>query len=503
MNVINVMNFVRQCEPRDLNTEKKLFPTTKSQLDVVNKYGVPNTFLLQYDAMCDPKYVDLFKQNATEKTELGLWFEIVKPMTDACGLPYRSENGWTWDWHIIPGFSMGYSPKERELLVDESMRKFKEIFGYYPKTIASWAFDTYTLNYFFKNYDISAVGICRDQVNTDAYTFRGGYFNQGYYPSDLNHFTPAQTDEHRVNVPIFRLLGPCPIHNYDDRKYLPAEYIPMHICFTMESVWKTGYTPETVDWFYKSYFKNENLGFGYTQIGQENSFGYEDLATPLAMQIEKGLQLENVEFLTMGETGERFKKQFPNKTPATAVVATEDWETRNDIQSTYYDCQNYTVNFFRYNRQFIIRSWYLFDERIKDRYMDVSCDTFDAVFDNLPIVDTIDNKELENIGLLIDDNTAQFVTEKDGENGLAITYNDKTIKIDEIGITFEGEQKLMLFAGKFTEIVSVIEGELCFKHDDVTYKLVVKNGTITEENGNYRIAGTDMRFVPVREGETA
>ena len=61
----------------------------------------------------------------------------------------------------------------------------------------------------------------------------------------------------------------------------------------------------------------------------------------------------------------------------------------------------------------------------------------------------------------------------------------------------------MLFAGKFTEIVSVIEGELCFKHDDVTYKLVVKNGTITEENGNYRIAGTDMRFVPVREGETA
>ena len=30
---------------------------------------------------------------------------------------------------------MAYSPAQRELLIDEAMRKFKEVFGYYPKTV--------------------------------------------------------------------------------------------------------------------------------------------------------------------------------------------------------------------------------------------------------------------------------------------------------------------------------------------------------------------------------
>lgn len=498
MNVINIMNFVRQCEPRDAGTEEKLFPTTKAQLEVVNKYRVPNTFLLQYDTMCDEKYVDLFLNHAKENTEIGLWFEIAKPLTEACGLEYRSAEGWKWDWHIIPGFSMGYTLPERELLVDEAMRKFREIFGYYPKTIASWALDTYTLNYFVKKYDIKAVGICRDQVSTDAYTYRGGYFNQAYYPSDLNLFTPAQTEAHRISVPVFRLLGPCPIHNYDDRKYLPEEYRSMHICFTMESVWKTGYTPETVDWFYKTFFMNENLGFGYTQIGQENSFGYADIVTPLEMQIQKGLAIEGVEFLTMSETGERFAKQYPGKTPATAVVATEDWEPRNDMQSTYYDCQNFSVNFFRYNRQFFIRGWYLFDETVKDHYLDRPCETFDAVFDNLPIVDTIDDTEKENIGLLIDGNVDHFDTSAHDGNGLVIRYHGKTVRVCEEGIIFEGEQKLILFSGKYAKITEVYENILWLEHNSVRYGLAVENGKLTENNGEFVIAGTDMILKPIR-----
>ena len=170
MNVINIMNFVRACDERYENAEEILFETTKRELELVNELKIENTFLLQYDVLCDERYMKLFREKATSLSEFGVWLEVVEPLTTACGLPYRSEHGWKWDWHIIPGLPMGYIPAERAMLIDEIMRKFKEIFGYYPKTIGGWLIDTYTMNYINERYQPEAFCICRDQVSTDAYT---------------------------------------------------------------------------------------------------------------------------------------------------------------------------------------------------------------------------------------------------------------------------------------------------------------------------------------------
>ncbi len=102
---------------------------------MVNEFNIENTFLLQYDVFCDENYVKLFKEKATDKTEIGLWLEIVEPMTSACGLPCKSENGEKWDWHIAPGLPMGYTVDERERLCDQAMHKFKEVWGFCPKGI--------------------------------------------------------------------------------------------------------------------------------------------------------------------------------------------------------------------------------------------------------------------------------------------------------------------------------------------------------------------------------
>ena len=100
MKSVNIMNFARQCEPRDAETDALLFQTTKQQLEMLNELQLPNTFLLQYDALCDARFVQLFREQAGPNTETGLWYEIVEPLTTACGMPYESENGWKWDWHI-------------------------------------------------------------------------------------------------------------------------------------------------------------------------------------------------------------------------------------------------------------------------------------------------------------------------------------------------------------------------------------------------------------------
>lgn len=489
--VINIMNFVRQCEPRWDYVNERLFSTTKAQLELLNKYGLDNTFLLQYDVLCDQKYVDLFKNNVTDRTELGLWFEIPEPLTTDCNLPYRSENGWKWDWHIIPGFSMGYTPEEREKLIDQAMKKFKDIFGYYPKTVGTWVIDTHTVNYLTNNYSIDAICICRDQVNTDAYSLRGGYFNQGYYPSKYNIFTPAQTDENRVNTPVFRLLGSCPIHSYDTSKYVTERIKELGGCYTMELVWEPGSNPDIVDWFYKTYFENESLNFAYMQIGQENSFADYDLITPFKMQLDKAIELPDVEFLKISETGKRFKQLFPNKTPATAVTALEDWDD-NDIQSVYYDSQNYTANIFRYNKQLFIRALYLFDERVEDKYLNSVCDTFDAVFENLPVVDTLNNEAKENIGLLIDDNIENFTVYAEGKDAISINFDNRRIVFCEDRIDLFGDFNLKFFIEKSPNISEYSETYIVFDYNGNKYSLIVENGMISKNITYYDIIGKDF-----------
>lgn len=502
MKVINVMNFVRFIDERMENSTELLYNTTKAQLDAVNEFGIENTFLLQYDAFTDERFASLFKDNATEKTELGVWFEIVKPMTDRCNLPYRSENGWVWDWHIIPGYSMAYTPNEREMLIDETMERFKEVFGYYPKSFAGWVIDTHTLNHLVKKYGISAVAICRDQVNTDAYTLVGGYFNQAYFPSKNNIFTPAQTQENTVNIPVFRLLGPCPVYNYDGKKYLSEELKKIHGCYTLEPVWYSGKTPEVVDWFFKTYYENEDLGFSYAQLGQENSFGYEDIITPFRMQLKKAVKLKDVSIEKMCVTGERFKEKYRGITPATAVCALDSWDS-DEIQSVWYDCKNYTANLFRYGSEIFIRAFYLFDERIPEHYIEKTCTTFDAIYENLPIVDTVINApdKKEDIGITLDRSAVPFNAEKAVTGELCVKWNDKKVLFDEDGITVITNVPTVFHTDTATQEIKVSDTTLDFSYKGHRYSLEITGANVTVlQCGLISIAPVNgkIRFIPKR-----
>lgn len=421
MKIANIM-----CFARGYNNVEAQFNITAAELELVNSFDLDNTFLLEYDAICFESYQKLFKEKATERTEIGLWLEIVEPLTSACGMPYKTELGLKWDYHIIPGFSMGYTPREREILADEAMRKFKEVFGYYPKTVACWMIDTHTINYLTDHYDISALAICRDQVNFDAYTLIGGYFNQAYYPSRNNMFTPAQTDAYRVNTPLFRLLGPCPIHDYERGKYIPDG---MPKCCTLEPVWCR---PECFNGLTKVFYENESLGFSYAQFGQENTMGQNMLST-LRQQLEWLSSSKDIQILKMSEAGELFKKTFPGKTPATAVTATENWSTE-DVQSVYYDSEKYVANIFRYENSTFIRSFFLFDETVEEHYLSSICTTSDAIYENQPIVNTqlwFDHDEKKNCGLVLDSDAEAFTVEKVSDSSLRVAWKDRYVQFEE------------------------------------------------------------------------
>lgn len=484
MRAINYMNFVRDYEPRypDINVGKEiLFNTTQDEINLAKKYDIPSTFLLQYDALIDEKYIKLFKANQDEKTELGLWYEINKQLLDEVGLAWRGKQGWTWDWHIIPGFSMAYTRKERELLIDTAMNKFKEIYGFYPKSVASWLIDSYTVEILSEKYNVSYIGICRDQVATDAYTLVGGYFSGGYYPSKNNMFTPAQTKENRLKSPVFRLLGPDPIHNYDSSKYLFECKEKIATLYTLEPAWEIGRQKDVIEWYNKTYFENEDLGFSYAQIGQENSFGTErrDLIDTLEMQINVFLKNYDVKFMTTGQTGEYFKKNFAF-TPSTVVFASDDWATGKKTQSLIYDGERFTANLFRYKDKIFIRNIYLFDENKEEDYLFETCKTPDALYENLPICDTLLWKE--NEGILLDNAECEFKAEKLEDGVIKVYWNDKEIVISKDKIIFKNLTPKLDTTGS-TAKIEVEDDKLKYNYKNTNYEIKISNAKpVKDEN---------------------
>ena len=497
MKTVNIMNFVRQIDERNENSTENLLDLTTKQMHLVKEYGVDATFLLQYDVLCDSDFVSMFKKEVTDKIELGLWYEIVEPMTSACNIPYRSEEGWKWDWHIIPGFSMAYTPAQREQLIDEAMRKFKEVFGYYPKSIASWLIDTHTLNYLSEHYDVSAAAICRDQANTDAYTLLGGYFNQAYFPSKNNIFTPAQQKEMQTDIPVFRLLSPSPIHNYDEQKYCSDEFASntLRAPYTLEPYFYMGSNSEAVDWMFDCYYSEESLGFAYAQIGQENSFYKrgQKVLDGTRMQIEKLLRRADVSFMKMRDTGEAYKRFSNGVTPATSVVAMKNFDSV-DVQSVYYDCKNYTANLFRYGDRVFLRSLYLFDERKKEHYLEETCTTFDAVYENLPIVDTKwceGGRETPN-GLIIETAGKPFEVSKLSDGVLKITFGEGHVIFYEGSIEIKSK-KMTLFSNSVRGKAVISDTGLVFNYKDSEYALMLDGGKLTMDGDNIIFtADTDL-----------
>jgi len=81
--IVNIINFIRLLEPRDSRiTEDVLYQTVVQQLQLMRKCKLGGTFLLQYDALIDPRYQDLLKKLPVDSFEIGAWWEIPQPLVE-------------------------------------------------------------------------------------------------------------------------------------------------------------------------------------------------------------------------------------------------------------------------------------------------------------------------------------------------------------------------------------------------------------------------------------
>lgn len=465
MNIINIINFVRGCEPRKPNLDLVL-PIQK-ELELCNKFKFKNTVLLQYDAMLRDDIMNVVK-NIGKNSEKGIWIEIVRPLCDKTHIAWNGRDGWDWDWYVNPGFLPAYEKREKELLIDEIMRKFKEIFGYYPKSAASWLIDAYSMQYMQEKYNVQAFAICREQFGIDAYTLNGGYFNGAYYPSVKNCLCPAQSEEKQINAPVFRLLGPNPIYNYGLNMYEEAGDMPT----TMEPAWQTGSDEKQIRWFFDSYFFNESLAFSYMQLGQENSFGWDRIKDGLSLQFEilsEYLKKGAAEVMTLGDSGELFKTTY-KRTPAEALCAFKNPIGGSISKSVWYNSVNYRINIVLEGSKLYIRDIYKFDENYTENFYNKPCKQWDLTYDNLPVIDGYlwQREDLKRGGIYFEGCFFDVKTEKN-ENNLIV---DAAGKKDEVRIILS-EEKITIFTKKEISYIAGDNAEAVFDSNRMKF---VHNG---------------------------
>lgn len=381
--IVNIVNFIRLLEPRDSAiTEEVLYQTVVKQVEILKHYHLKGTFLLQYDALMDSRYQKLLKNLPRDEFEIGAWWEIPEPLVENAGMKWRGR--YPWDWRANIGFSTGYSPQQRKRLVDTYMHDFKKIFGYYPKSVASWFIDAYSLNYMYQKYRIVASANCKDQYGTDGYTLWGGYWNQAYYPSKTNAYLPAQQKAGQIPVPIFRMLGSDPVRQYDNGLGNSRQGV-----VTLEPVYRFGGGDSAwVHWFFSQMIDGECLSFAYTQAGQENSFTWKGMQKGYELQMPLIAQLRNEHKIvveTLAESGKWFNSHF-KVTPATAVTITHDIG-QSDAKTVWYDSRFYRTNFIWQDSALRIRDLHLFNQKFPSYYFNKVTTSNECRFFTLPFAD--------------------------------------------------------------------------------------------------------------------
>ena len=358
--IVNIINFIRLLEPRDSAiTEDVLYQTVAHQIKMMQQYHLGGTFLLQYDALMNPRYQQLLK-TLDSNFEIGGWWEITQPHVERAGLRWRGRYPWDWDANV--DFSTGYTEEERRKLVDVYFEDFKNIFGHYPASVGSWFIDSYTLDYMYKKYGITATCNCKDQIGTDGYTLWGGYWNQAYYPSLKNAYMPAQDEAAQLPVPVFRMLGSDPIRQYESGLGSNGQGV-----VTLEPVYPFGGGDSAwVHWYFDQFTHGACMAYAYVQAGQENSFTWPAMSQGLGIQLPLIAKLRDSGLLqtqTLGRSGRWFKEQF-KVTPATSVTVNKDLDT--DQKTIWFDSRFFRLSILWDNQTLRIRDLHLFDENISD-----------------------------------------------------------------------------------------------------------------------------------------
>ena len=493
--IVHIYNFIRMSHTEPSRFLPDDFDTLRRILILVKQYGFPGTYALKYDALMEPKYQELLKEYLDENDELGVWWEITEPLCRRAGVAFHDTRMEVeYDDRVDSAYSLGYTPDDRKKIVDAYMEDFYGVYGRYPANIGAWVMDAVTVGYAREKYGVKAACICRDQVATDGFTLWGGWPNGVYFPSRDNAFLPASSAQKQMDIPVFRLLGPDPIYNFEAH----VRGGVMEGVFTMEPAWLPGRDPKFVGAYFDSMTGEDALGIQYGQVGQENNFLWENIQPGLEAQLQRMeilVKEGKLRVETMGATAEWFSKQYRLTPPATFQI-NSDW-SGHGLSAQWYASVNYRLGLLGEEGHLRIRDLFLYRENYECRYLrdriHERLSTFDAPpvmwpqewggRDDRPFIRLVDETGAEPTGEIIYDAI-------DERTARARLLGHAELVMDQAGVTVTGNYALRF--DRLPVLKELCGREFRLEHRGFAYGFTVEKGivdglTIRPEDGVIRL----------------
>lgn len=309
---VSIVNPVRGKEFWQLNNQT---PKTAvvGQIEILKKFNLKATWLVRFDALTDSEIVNLLKENPGEK---GLFLEVIPSWAKEADVSYKNKPNWH-DAEVA--FLSGYERGDREKLIDKSFEKFKDKFGYIPKSVGAWWIDSYSLSYMEKKYGITSALIVADQYTTDNYQIWGQYFSTPYYPAKNNALHPASSKEDKLPIVITQWAARDPVNGYGDGVLQSTFSVQANDYMDYHNL-DTKYFSKLVDIYTSSQFNR----FSQLVVGLENSYSWDKYSSEYSNQIKvlsEKQQTGQFKVVTLDEFAWWYKTKFPDLSPEHIIIA--------------------------------------------------------------------------------------------------------------------------------------------------------------------------------------
>ncbi len=340
---VTIVNPVRVSE-YNINSNDSV----KAEYQVIKEFNLPGTWLLNYDSILNDSLVKEFK-SFNDNQELGILEEITPVLANDSGVKY--DNSYSWH-HPANIFLTGYKQSDRIKLIDKTFGKFKEVFGYYPKSVGAWWIDSYSLNYIYEKYGAVANLGLADQYSTDGYQVWGSYWSTPFYPSKIHAAIPASSLKNKIPVVTMQWAPRDPLNGYSNSLFSTQDYLQIGKNLN------TSYFQKLVE-LYALKHKNN---FGHVVVGLEADLAPNAYAGEFRNQIQVVKELDlnkKIQVINMQDFGKWYKNEYPNISPV-QLIESEDLLGTN-VKTFWYQSPKYRIG-LRFDKNSKVMT--LFDIRV-------------------------------------------------------------------------------------------------------------------------------------------
>lgn len=320
--------------------------SVQKQIALMATNKLPSTWLLQYDVLSDDTALNLF-EGLSENQDIGILLEVSENLATDADVAYLFGDG---DWARADKVLLsGYSPLERERMLDMTFEKFKNKFGFYPTSVGAWYIDTLSLDYLVKKYHIQAVMYVSDQYQTDSYGLWGQPWGAPYYPSKFNSLIPAHDLTDRLDVVKIQWAARDPVRGYG-----------LTAADSIYSVQANDYMGNNLG---INYFKKLSQTYLFSlnslaqltvgiETGQEGATFFDEYKRQIQFlsDLEKDGQIT---FQTMSAFAQKYKQQFAGVSPSSLIYSDDYADALK--QAIWYSNSNYRIGLIKKGQNLVVQ----------------------------------------------------------------------------------------------------------------------------------------------------